>query len=246
MSIDEVAASQGIRRKNTHNLFWGLYGYSLQYPIPQKWNEQRANRVMRFWATAKHVDAKEMRRIKPRLDEIHDEHKTRVAQLIDDIIEANPQLEDGEFYYSSNDPVGAKRSFITFYLKNESDAVKMLTNMPNQFTLVTRPPSKAMHDKMTEVAGKKVVVRENGWFAFDKKAPAGGFTYKVELGTDFYSEATQQDIVHRVKNISFVNSLFSEGKSLYLYLNSEDDLFLAKLGLSQFIKQITECIITDK
>lgn len=246
MSIDEIAASQGIRRKDAHNLFWGLYGYSLQFPIPPKWNEQRANRVMKFWATAKHVDAKEMRRIKPRLDEIHDAHKQRVNDLILSIIDANPHLDEGQFYYAANDPIGAKRSFITFYLREEEDAATMLTNMPNQFTLVTRPPSKAMHDMMVEVAGKKVVVREKGWFHYDKNAPEGGYTYKVELATDFYSEVSQKDIIHRVHNISFVDSIFSEGKSLYLYLNSEDDLFLAKIALSQFIKQITECIITDK
>lgn len=243
MSLIAKARSLGIRHKETCNLFWGEYPYSLQHPIPSEWGEERAARVSRFWELNRNLSKKDWAESSKKINKIHAAHKARIEALMAGIIEANPHLLDVDFYYLPYDPTGVRKTYVTFYLKEEETATRMLENLPNSFSAVSAPTSGKTLAIMREHAGKKVVVRKRGWYAFDKAAPAGGFDLKVKMKRN---SAIRNEIINRVENIKFEYSSFTHGADLVLYLKGDDDLMLATLAMGEYIDSVTRCVIVGE
>lgn len=222
MSLHEIARTHGVQRTDTCKLFWGQYGYSLKMSIPEDFHEERREALGDFWDRHKKGRWKDYQ---PALRQIHATYRKQLQDHIDTIIDKNlVALEADDFYYQSSD------KNTTFYLKSAKVVAVLLANNPGVFHTYSAPRSELVEAHLNDTAGKRVSVREKGWY--------GEFDHKIV----FKWAADYKSLDERVAALRFADSIYSEGDTRILYVTGDDDYFLAKLALSDCIDSVHRCV----
>jgi hypothetical protein len=225
MSLHEVAQADGLVRTDTCKLFWGIYPYSLKMPIPEDFLEERREAISTFWEKCK---GQRWSDVQPGMKEIHGAYRKQLQEVIDTVIDKNiVALKADDFYYQSSE------KNTTFYVKSAKVAAVLINNNPGVFHTYSAPRSDAVEAHLHEVAGKRIEVRETGWF--------GEYDHKVIFKWQHNYEALDA----RVEALKFEESLYSKGCSRILYVLGDDDFFLAKLALSDRIESVTRCVTVE-
>lgn len=228
MSLHEIALTHGVKRSDTCKLFWGIFGYSIKMKIPYEFIDERREGVQKFWSKNQYM---RWRDITPSMADINQVYRDKLNGFIDDIIDKNLTILSGnrdDFYYLAS---GAN---VTFYLKNPDSVATLIESNPGCFFAYTAPASEKVAHRLEELAGKKVEVRKTPFY--------GEFPYRII----FKWERSYAALDERVHALQFEDSLYSEGETRILYIKSEDDFFLAKLGLQDRIDQVTECLTVEE
>lgn len=242
MMLRETALARGVKCKDTCKLFFGFYPYSLTTPVPKKliknkdaaiahYNkiaEQRRNKLKPYHKAGK--TPPRLPAIEPSIRKINLTYKRGVEEIITDLVETYEDILAPDEYY-----VAFNRANITFYVRNEETAVALLKRS-NVFVSVTEPHSPEVEQFLTKHADKRVVVRESLF--------SDEFDYRVEF--KWKPDQDYAELDARVERMIFQKKSYSYGTYRKLYLYGDDDLILARLGLGEWIDNITKCVLRSK
>jgi hypothetical protein len=227
MDLHQEALTQGVKRKDSCKLFWGLYPYSLKIAVPDCLNEDRLEALHGFWKKANKVG---WTKVQPPLRAIRAQHKERLQEYLNEIIRANSEHFNDDHYYLANEG----SPFVTFYVKTKEAAAGLIRGNPGLFLEYHAPPCADAEETMREMLGKKVEVR--------RKLYHGEYDHRIL----FKWQTNFEDLDARVTNICFEDSLYVEGRiNRLLYVKGDDDFFLAKLALQDRIKSVTMCVLVE-
>lgn len=241
MSLRNAALDHGVKCTDTCKLFFGVYPYSLVTAIPQALIDHKTeakgeyfdecDRRRAFLAPFIRSGAKapKLPAISPSLSAINREYRDGVNDLIADIVDDNAEA------LSTGYQVAFNRTNITFYVRDEATATALIEDNPGLFLSVTAPHSTDAQRYLEACADRRIMVREN---LFE-----GKFEYRIDFKRD--PEERYDDLDIRVEKLIFHDKSYWLGATRKLYLNGEQDLILARLGLSQHIERITRCVLRD-
>lgn len=229
MSLRETALNLGVKRQDTCKLFYGTYPYSLTTKVPLHLIEERQEATDKFW---KSLQARRVAKVvgfaatQKSTSAIRTAFNEKVKDHIWDIAQANADILGEEWDYTYN----AKT--ITFYVLREQTVEQLLKNNPSLFVRFNDPHNEKSAAFLSR-GDPKVLVRQclfEGEFEYRIAfKPAPGFDY--------------DNLDERVNRLYFTKKSYSYGmKSRTLYLNGDDDLFLARMGLEEEIEKITKCV----
>jgi hypothetical protein len=224
MSLHKIALTQGVKRTDTRKLFWGIYSHCIKFRIPEHLQEERREGHHAFWKKVR--GGIKWAAVQPSLRKINTAYRDQVNHLIQNILDKNADAipAPSEYYYQTSD------TNVTFYFKEAAPVEGLLIANPGVFHTYSAPVNDIVADRLKVVADRKVEIRKKPYY--------GEFPYRIT----FKWERNYEDLDARVLALSFEDSVYSLGATRVLYVKSEDDFFLAKIGLDDRIDKVSECL----